>query len=580
MIGIYCRTSKARKNYTIENQKDSGIKFAKSIGQPFRIYVDDGVSGTLDESSREGVAELFNDMRSGKLTAIYAVEQSRIARDTPTWHLFVSLCLNFKVKFYQGGSEYPLDNPTNRMLAELMSVVNAFYAQLTSQKVKAANTKKVLEGKTHGIKPFGYKRDANNNYAIFEEEAIHVKRMFELSLSGLGTYSIANILNNEGVPTKFKRNYEGVIKRKDLDTNTTKEFKKENVTWRGSVISDILKNPIYKGTRIWKMYEDIPEFIDGRTKKNKRLVDEIVTTDHVPPIVDKVIWEKVQLNFKNNKKNVGPKEYYHYLLNGLVFCEKCGHEYRGKKRPKGNDLAYKCTNKRYPNAKCDNRGISIPKLETFILRLLLLDKDSLSLFRGLPNKPDDTENLIKSLEIKNETFEDYSRKIKLLVQMAVDFDEDIKEVSNKISDLKQKQNRIASEIESIQKKLSEESKGNFDLKLIEGQKSTNGIRSKINDPENFELIKKTIRTLIESITIEFQKESETYFLRIRLIGKDEMFYISHNRFTEIWSFTDEKGVSEFTERPKWMNYLGYYSLKIKTFSYKIKIPKEDYIKFD
>ena len=164
--------------------------------------------------------------------------------------------------------------------------------------------------------------------------------------------------------------------------------------------------------------------------------------------------------------------------------------------------------------------------------------------------------------------------------MAVDFDEDIKEVSNKISDLKQKQNRIASEIESLQKKLSEESKGNFDLKLIEGQKSTNGIRSKINDPKNFELIKKTIRTLIESITIEFQKESETYFLRIRLIGKDEMFYISHNRFTEIWSFTDEKGVSEFAERPKWMNYLGYYSLKIKTFSYKIKIPKEDYIKFD
>jgi site-specific DNA recombinase len=64
MIGIYCRTSKARKEkYTIEVQK-KGIQFAKSPGLPYKIYVDDGISGTLDESSRDGIAELFDDMRS------------------------------------------------------------------------------------------------------------------------------------------------------------------------------------------------------------------------------------------------------------------------------------------------------------------------------------------------------------------------------------------------------------------------------------------------------------------------------------------------------------------------------------
>ena len=41
MLGIYCRTSKARKEkYTIEVQKEKGVKFAKSLGLPYKIYVD------------------------------------------------------------------------------------------------------------------------------------------------------------------------------------------------------------------------------------------------------------------------------------------------------------------------------------------------------------------------------------------------------------------------------------------------------------------------------------------------------------------------------------------------------------
>ena len=128
MIGIYCRTSKARKEkYTIEVQKEKGIKFAKSLGLPYKIYVDDGISGTLDESSRDGIAELFDDMRSNDISATYAVDQSRIERDTPTWHLFVSLSLNYKIKYYDGRSETDLNNPTNRKFAELMTVVNSYY---------------------------------------------------------------------------------------------------------------------------------------------------------------------------------------------------------------------------------------------------------------------------------------------------------------------------------------------------------------------------------------------------------------------------------------------------------------------
>jgi hypothetical protein len=68
------------------------------------------------------------------------------------------------------------------------------------------------------------------------------------------------------------------------------------------------------------MYEVIPNYENVRTKKIKRLIDQIVTTNHVPPIIDEDTWEKVQLNLDKNKKKVCPKDYYHYLLNDIVFC--------------------------------------------------------------------------------------------------------------------------------------------------------------------------------------------------------------------------------------------------------------------
>jgi len=587
MLGIYCRTSKARKEkYTIEVQKEKGIKFAKRLGLPYKIYVDDGISGTKDESSRDGISEMFDDMRSQVISATYSVEQARIERDTPTWHLFVSLSLNYKIKYFDGGREVDLENPTNRMLAELMSVVNSFYAQLTSQKVKEANAKKVKEGKTHGLKPFGYSRDDKNNYVIFEEEAIHVRRMFELSLSGVGAYSIANILNSEGVPTKFKRNFEGIIKRRDPDTRKTKEFKKEDVIWRGNVISDILRNPIYKGTRIWKMYEVIPEYENGRSKKIKRLIDQIVTTNHVPPIIDEDTWEKVQFNFEKNKKNVGPKDYYHYLLNGIVFCGKCSHEFRGKKRPKGNDFSYKCTNKRYPNALCDNRGINIPKLESFIIRLLLTDKKSFLLFKNLPSKPVETEKIIESLERKNKDLENISKKISKLIRWVTEMDEDdeLKEITNELSNLRQKKNRVTDEIGLLKMRLKDESMGSFDEKLKEAQKNVSKISSKLHIPENFEIIKKHIRSLIESLTVEYQSDSQTYLIQIKLIGKEEVVYVTHYRHGENWNFTDKKGNSEFSEKnkPNWINGVGFFHKKDGelVYQYGLKINKKEYVNFD
>lgn len=587
MLGIYCRTSKARKEkYTIENQKDNGIKCAQKLGFPYRIYVDDGISGTTDDSIRGGLSDLFRDMKSKEISAVYVIDQSRVERDTLTWQFFVSLCLNNKISYYPGGSVLDLDNPTNRMYANLMSVVNSYYSEITSRKVKDANAKKVRMGKTHGLKPYGYEKDTLNNYVIFEDEAKIVRRMFELSLSGIGAYTIANILNGEGVPTKFSKNFKGTITRKDPYTKKIKLFEKSKIIWRGNVIGDILKNPIYKGTRIWNRYEDNIEFENGKKIKTKKVVEVIITENHVPPIVDIELWEKVQSNFQKNKKNVGPKEKYNYLLNGIIRCSICGSEYIGKKRPKGNDNAYKCSKNGDKSVKCSNRGISIPRLETFIIRLLILDNDSYKLFENIPNKESNLQTYSNQLYTKQKELDNISKQIKNLILLASSLGENnsMDEIKDQLANFSKKKGKISDAIQELEEKIRNESAGSFDELLKNNSKVLNSISEKLNNISNFDSIKKIIHTLIESISVLFVSEDNYYYIEIMLKGKQNPINAYTDKNSDWWVISGSKSNTDINEfdLPDSLkaNRIGIEMIEGLIYRYEKNIPKEKYFNFN
>ena len=536
MLGIYCRTSKQRElKYTIENQKDGGIKCAQKLGLNYQIYIDDGISGTLDDSVRDGLAELFKDMRSRELTHIYVIDQSRIERESNTWGLFVSLCLNHEVKYFPAGSEYNLDDLTNRMLANVMSIFNAYYAEITSKKVRLANAKKASLGLTHGLQPFGYTKDQNKKYKVLESEAKYVRLMFKLSLEGNGAYTIANILNEKGVPTKFSGNFKGTIKRKDEYTKEVRYFDKENVKWRGNVISDILKNTIYKGERVWRRHEDKTEYINGKSVKRK-VVAEVITVE-VTKIIEPELFDKVQANFEKNRKNVGRRDEYNYLLNGLLYCEKCGRIYRGKKRLKGNDNAYKCSGKIYPNASCDSRGIGIPKIDSFIIRYLFMNKE----FRNRIAEINKTS--IKANDFTDSIFQHESEKTKIkkslkhLYEVIADPDFDnIDELKSKIKALRIKEKNVNEKIEILKEK-----QANSDSVIIENRikneiKSVNPERSNKKLNLDFEQVKKSIHKIIDWVAIDHKKLTKggIFSVKIKIKNLDEFHLFEVDWKLEKW----------------------------------------------
>lgn len=513
MLAIYCRISKNKKagqDKSIQTQKAEGVKFANRMGFQFEFFVDEGISGTKELlEDRPEFADMLNLIEKGTIKAVYCIDQSRIERNSRVWNLFVAIMLSNKCEYYPDGKIFDLNEPENLLLSGMMSLTNEFYASLTSRKVKLADALNAKEGKTHGMTAYGYKRGEKGYYEINEDEAKVVRRIYNLSIEGKGVYTIAKILNDEGIPTRFN-SYEGKIRIKDEYTGNVTTHDKKLVKWRGNVIHDIIRNPIYKGIRKWNDLEI-----------------------KIAEIIDPDIWEKTNNNLETNKKNVGRKDEYHYLLNGLMFCAHCGKELRGKKRLKGVDKAYKCKGKRQPNPTCpESRGINIPKIETFIIKHLFESKELknylLSAKTNESEKNATEKQLLKKKSLLEKTEGKISKAYKILLDP--DFTDDTT-IMNEIKSEKKLAANLKEDVRILEEKLIQQNAQNRKERLS----------SLINDfsfNASFDEIKKAVHAIVSRITIFHGKALDKGYYLIKINYKnfieESMFRTDYQSFKWYW----------------------------------------------
>lgn len=504
MIGIYCRISKQKehgRDVSIDVQKKHGIKFAKSMGMEFRVFVDEGISGANENiSERPEFALLLNAIKNEEINTVYCYDQSRIERNNRIWNMFLSLMLDKKCKYYPSGNFLDLDVPENQFFTGVMSLANELYAALTGIKVKEAIYENAKKGKTHGLTAYGYTKGENGYFKINEEEAIVVKRIFQMSLNGIGTYTIAKILNNEGVPTRFSQ-LKGTIKRKDKFTKQITIYEKSNVKWRGNVIHDIIKNPIYKGTRMWNN-EKVP----------------------VPMMLDEELWQQVNDNLEGNKTKVGKKEEYNYLLNGIIFCGHCDSEYRGKKRLKGRDNAYKCKGKTQHHVDCCSRGINISKLETFIIHHLFNSKDFEIFLENLPKRTAEADNLKAKLVREKKELDKLLGVEKLAYKHLLDPDfEDDETIKTELKATKKRIKEKMQTIELLENKIINSDSDNR-VKRIKN------IIEQYYFDSGFKETRQLVHSIIKKITIRHEYKSESkggiFLVKIEYKGFEEIMMFS------------------------------------------------------
>jgi len=382
-VAIYCRASKEKgvQDKTINDQLKTGLSFCNENGYDFKEYIDDGYSGTTDD--RLGFQELLADIIDGSINLVWVMDDSRIQRDPEIRYLLNKTLKDNNVEYYTHvDGAVDLYNPETNLMGGVLAEFNKYFVSITKMKVKSVLRRRALQGKGWGIPPYGWILSKDGYFVQNHSECEVVKRIYKLSLEGIGVDRIAKLLNEEKVPTRYN-GYDGVIRlNKSKGDEYIKKVKKKDVKWAGKTVLGILNNEMFFGK---KKIKDVT--FD---------VDELFTIDY---------WSKVNYNLKNNNsKNItmGGKVKYQYLLRGLIKCGKCGKNYTGKTRKDKKDHFYYCMSKRN-GVSCGNRSINIDHIEALVWNSLFHKTKLYKEIRkelGSEGKRDEYKNDIKDLKYR------------------------------------------------------------------------------------------------------------------------------------------------------------------------------------
>lgn len=443
MLGIYCRISKNREGQkSIKEQRLQGEEFAKRNGLDFNVYIDEGISGGGDTEKRIAFTKLMNDIETNIIKSVFLINQDRLEREEVTWFKFANLIIDKDIRLYEDGILIDLNDIGVWFSRGVMSQANALYRKGLSKKIKQVLHRNLSEGKVQSIPNFGYKKGINNLMVIDEDNSEVIKRIYDLSLKGIGTNKIAELLNKDGIKTKYNL-LKGTISVKNKYTNEITTRNKSEVKWNGGTIRNILTNPTYKGIRTF-----------GGIDYN------------CPSIFDEIYWQQVNNNLKSNSNNGGKVATYNYLLKGLLRCGKCGRNYYGKKRADNSDNFYMCSSKRKNQENCGNRSMNIDVLDMLIWSKFVYDGKLLELikshYESLKNSNivDELESEIKANIKELKTAEDDKSYFLELVLSKDIKREDINgkmiEINTKINSSKIKIANLKSQLDSILKSTTED----------------------------------------------------------------------------------------------------------------------------
>ena len=362
---IYLRLSRddnlEGESYSIGNQKKLLTKTAKDLGYTNIVtFTDDGVSGVT--MNRPGFNDMMQQLEENRAAALLVKDLSRLGRNyIEVGRLMEEFFPEHNIRLVAVSDNIDTDEGENEM-APIRNLFNEWYARDISKKRRISNKIKGNAGEPLGQPPYGYIKDPDNpkHWIIEEEAASTVRRIFSMTLDGLGPEQIAAQLERDGVLTPRAYWQQRGIKRPgkgDLDRPTK---------WGKTTIMQMLSIQEYCGDILnFKTY--------SKSYKNKKRIDNdrenwLVFKDVHEPIIDRVIWEQIQEKRGKIRKRK-PKDGERNIFSGLLVCADCGHNLNYHFNQGNHDIKYfNCSNYRGNRGTCSSTHyIRVDFLEQVVL---------------------------------------------------------------------------------------------------------------------------------------------------------------------------------------------------------------------
>ena len=218
-IGIYIRLSLADEDtgYGNKTESDSISNQRMLINRyldnhpelskcPRLEFADDGYTGT--NFHRPQFTAMMEKVRRGEINLICVKDFSRFSRDYIETGNYLECTFPFMgVRFISINDGYDSDEykgTTGGLEVVMRSIIYAAYSKDLSVKTTSAKVQMMKQGKyVGGYAPYGYMMHPTkrNALAVDPDSAAVVRRIFDEALAGNNTSVIADMLNDEKVPT-------------------------------------------------------------------------------------------------------------------------------------------------------------------------------------------------------------------------------------------------------------------------------------------------------------------------------------------------------------------------------------------
>ena len=351
-----------------ETLKDTCMPSGRKV-EIIETYMDNGQTGT--DFERPGWERLMEDVKKGGINCIIVKDLSRFARNYLEAGNYLEKIFPFLgVRFIAVNDHFDSAGEIyqeKELITEFKNLANDYYSKDISKKIMSAFRAKKEQGQFIGNKaPYGYILE-NNRYVIDKPAADVVKRIFRMKMQGTSAYKIANMLNQEGIPSPSRyAGEQGMKKYKGCS----------HVLWQQEAVSQILYNRAYVGDLVQGKYN---RSIYSKEKRGKRKEDEweIIEGIH-PAIIDWEVFQKVQEMKEKNRKvwkerQGGPG--YENVLEGILVCGICHHAmWRNKDVRNGKARYYFFCASAYGHSqvKCNTSSIVDYKIFDMVLKQIKL----------------------------------------------------------------------------------------------------------------------------------------------------------------------------------------------------------------
>lgn len=288
---VYLRQSSMRQ--VLENRESSTRQYALreravALGwttDAVRVVDEDLGKSGRSTGERTGFQQLAEDVADGKVGAIFALEPSRLARNSSDWHRLLELCRLADVLIVDETGVYAPCDPNDSLLLGLkgqMSEAEMYWMRL---RLQGGRLSKARRGDLFLHPPTGYHWDrATSRLRLDPDEQVQraIRLVFERFRIEGSAHAVGRYFGSKKLQLPA------------LMANSS-------VTWgppRHTAILCMLRNPTYAGTYAYGRRQRHPVVVKGRILRNRvtRLPPEawkVCLHDHHPAYIS---WEEFMDN--------------------------------------------------------------------------------------------------------------------------------------------------------------------------------------------------------------------------------------------------------------------------------------------